>query len=223
LTWTRITDPDEAASLLPAWLGSRMIGLRGRFGLVLTTGDVLRITSIGALHQSPTGIVLLDVLLDRGGIPDGLSARGTGSRLRRQRAYTRAGSQLLARSLTRSMPCQAKECRKGRSRGNSVFVPGLSFGFSRRKPHRRHTMALSPKALRQHAPVLLAHALRVRADAADARLQAIEARATAQAAKVSGDAHRANSEAATRRNDDRPTVARAHLKGPAETDRRPPG
>ena len=73
LTWTRITDPDEAASLLPAWLGSRMIGLRGRFGLILTTGDVLRITSIGALHQSPTGgIVLLDVLLDRGGIPDGI-------------------------------------------------------------------------------------------------------------------------------------------------------
>src|ERR1700733_9112780 len=50
-----------------------MIGLRGRFGLVLTTGDVLRITSIGVLHQSPTGaIVLLDVLLDRGGIPDGI-------------------------------------------------------------------------------------------------------------------------------------------------------
>ena len=73
MTWTRITDPDEAASLLPAWFGSRMIGLRGRFGLVLTTGDVLRITSIGALHQSPIGgIVLLDVLLDRGGIPDGI-------------------------------------------------------------------------------------------------------------------------------------------------------
>ena len=72
MTWTRITDPDEAASLLSAWLGNRMIGLRGRFGLVLTTGDVLRITSIGALHQSPTGIVLLDVLLDRGGIPDGI-------------------------------------------------------------------------------------------------------------------------------------------------------
>ena len=50
-----------------------MIGLRGRFSLLLTTGDVLRITSIGALHQSPTGgIVLLDVLLDRGGIPDGI-------------------------------------------------------------------------------------------------------------------------------------------------------
>ena len=72
VTWTRITDPDEAASLLPAWFGSRMIGLRGRFGLVLTTGDILRITSIGALHQSPNGIVLLDVLFDRGGIPDGI-------------------------------------------------------------------------------------------------------------------------------------------------------
>jgi hypothetical protein len=72
LTWTRITDPDEAANLLPAWFGSRMIGLRGRFGLVLTTGDTLRITSIGALHQSSSGIILLDVLLDHGGIPDGI-------------------------------------------------------------------------------------------------------------------------------------------------------
>ena len=65
MTWTRITDPDEAASLLPARLGSRVTR---KFGLGLTTGDVLRITSIGALHQSPTdGIVLLEVLLDRGG------------------------------------------------------------------------------------------------------------------------------------------------------------
>lgn len=72
MTWTRITDPDEAASLLPAWFGSRIVGLRGRFGLVLTTGDTLRITSVGALHQSSNGIILLDVLLDRGGIPDGI-------------------------------------------------------------------------------------------------------------------------------------------------------
>jgi hypothetical protein len=72
LTWTRITDPDEAANLLPAWFGSRMIGLRGRFGLVLTTGDTLRLTSIGALHQSSSGIILLDVLLDHGGTPDGI-------------------------------------------------------------------------------------------------------------------------------------------------------
>jgi hypothetical protein len=71
LAWTRITDPDEAASFLPAWFGTRMIGLRGRFGLVLTTGDVLRITSIGALHQSSGGAVLLDVLLDHSGAPDG--------------------------------------------------------------------------------------------------------------------------------------------------------
>jgi hypothetical protein len=64
-------------------------------------------------------------------------------------------------------------------------------------------MALSPKALQQHATVPLAHARRVRAEAADARLRAIEARAQARAANVSADAHRANSEAATRRNDER--------------------
>lgn len=71
-TWTRITDSEEAASLFPAWIGSRMIGLRGRFGLTLTTGDILKITSIIALHKSSDGIVLLDVLLDNAGIPDGI-------------------------------------------------------------------------------------------------------------------------------------------------------
>jgi hypothetical protein len=72
LTWTRVTDADEAAGFLPAWFGSRMIGLRGRFGLVLTTGDIMKITSIAALHQSSDGIVLLDVLLDHAGVPDGI-------------------------------------------------------------------------------------------------------------------------------------------------------
>jgi hypothetical protein len=72
LTWTRITDSEDAARFLPAWLGSRMIGLRGRFGLKLTSGDIIRITSIVALHQSPDGIVLLDVLFDHSGIPDGI-------------------------------------------------------------------------------------------------------------------------------------------------------
>src|SRR5580704_3074696 len=62
LTWTRITDPDEAADFLPAWFGSRMIGLRGKFGLVLTTGDILMISSIGALHQSSDGAILLAFL-----------------------------------------------------------------------------------------------------------------------------------------------------------------
>jgi hypothetical protein len=58
--------------LLPAWLGRRMIGLRGSFGLLLTTGDVLRLTSIAAAHQSSDGIVLLDVLLDDAGVPEGI-------------------------------------------------------------------------------------------------------------------------------------------------------
>ena len=74
LTWTRITDPDVATDVLPAWFGCHMIGLRGKFGLVLTTGDILMISSIGALHQSSGGTILLDVLLDHGGVPDGIDA-----------------------------------------------------------------------------------------------------------------------------------------------------
>jgi hypothetical protein len=70
LTWTRITSSDEAAQSLPAWFSSRMIGLRGKFGLLLTTGDVLKITSIAALHQSSYHTILLDVLLDHAGVPD---------------------------------------------------------------------------------------------------------------------------------------------------------
>jgi hypothetical protein len=72
LTWTRITDQDEAADLLPAWLGRRLIGQHGSFGLLLTTGDVMRITSIGAVNMSSDGLVLLDVSLDHGGVPDGI-------------------------------------------------------------------------------------------------------------------------------------------------------
>jgi hypothetical protein len=72
VTWTRITDPETVADLLPAWLGRRMVGLRGTFGLLLTTGDVLRLTSIAAAHQSSEGIVLLDVLLDDAGVPGGI-------------------------------------------------------------------------------------------------------------------------------------------------------
>jgi hypothetical protein len=72
LTWTRITDQDEAVDLLPAWLGRRLIGLHGKFGLLLATGDVMRITSIGAVHLSSEGLVLLDVSLDQPGVPDGV-------------------------------------------------------------------------------------------------------------------------------------------------------
>ena len=72
VTWTRITDPETVSGMLPAWLGRRMVGLRGAFGLLLTTGDVLRLTSIAAAHQSSEGLVLLDVLLDDAGVPEGI-------------------------------------------------------------------------------------------------------------------------------------------------------
>jgi hypothetical protein len=72
MTWTRITDAETVNGLLPAWLGRRMVGLRGSFGLLLTTGEVLRLTSIAAAHQSSEGVILLDVLLDHAGPPDGL-------------------------------------------------------------------------------------------------------------------------------------------------------
>jgi hypothetical protein len=40
--------------------------------LLLTTGDVLRITTIVAVHLSSEGTILLDVLLDHAGVPDGV-------------------------------------------------------------------------------------------------------------------------------------------------------
>jgi hypothetical protein len=72
LNWTRATHPDEAVQLLPAWFGARMVGARGSFGLLLTTGDVMRCTSIAAVHLSSPGIALLDVMLDGAGVPDGV-------------------------------------------------------------------------------------------------------------------------------------------------------
>jgi hypothetical protein len=72
LTWTHITDPEHADGPLPVWFGTRMLGLRGRFGLLLTTGDVLKITSVTALHEASHGVMLLDVLLDNAGVPDGV-------------------------------------------------------------------------------------------------------------------------------------------------------
>jgi hypothetical protein len=72
MEWTRITDPEDAARLLPAWFSGRMVGLLGSFGLLLTTGDVVRCRSIAAAHLSSSGLVLLDVLLDSAGVPDGV-------------------------------------------------------------------------------------------------------------------------------------------------------
>jgi hypothetical protein len=70
--WTRITDPDDAIRLLPAWFSSRMIGLHGTFGMLLATGDVVRCKSIAAAHVSSAGLVLLDVILDGPGVPEGV-------------------------------------------------------------------------------------------------------------------------------------------------------
>src|SRR6185312_11082898 len=72
LAWTRITDPERATEVLPVWFSIRMIGLRGSFGLLLTTGDVLRITTVTAMHESARGVILLDVLLDTAGVPEGV-------------------------------------------------------------------------------------------------------------------------------------------------------
>ena len=71
MPWTRITDPDHAAELLPTWFSGRMIGERGAFGLLLTTGDVMRITSIMAIATSD-GLTFVDVLLDTAGAPEGV-------------------------------------------------------------------------------------------------------------------------------------------------------
>jgi hypothetical protein len=76
LPWTRITDPDHAAQLLPTWFSGRMIGERGAFGLLLTTGDVMRITSIMAMAISD-GLTFVDVLLDNAGVPEGVDLAWT--------------------------------------------------------------------------------------------------------------------------------------------------
>ena len=71
-TWSRVSDPENDGSQLPAWFVSRMTAVRGAFGLLLATGDVLRVISLSAAHVSSDGIVLLDVLLDHAGVPDGV-------------------------------------------------------------------------------------------------------------------------------------------------------
>ncbi len=72
MTWTRITDPEAAVSLLPAWFAARMLATRGVYGFLLTTGDVVRVSRVTAVHVSSDGLVLVDVLLDHAGVPDGV-------------------------------------------------------------------------------------------------------------------------------------------------------
>lgn len=73
-TWTRITDPDEAATLLPAWFATRMMATRGAYGFLLATGDVVKVSRVTAIHASSAGPALIDVLLDHAGVPDGVDA-----------------------------------------------------------------------------------------------------------------------------------------------------
>lgn len=71
-TWTRIADAEEAASLMPAWFAARMMAGRGAYGFLLTTGDVVRVSRVAAIHLAATGVILIDVLLDHAGVPDGV-------------------------------------------------------------------------------------------------------------------------------------------------------
>ncbi len=69
ITWTRVTDPDIAVTLMPPWFAGHMLSGHGRYGFLLTTGDVLRVSKLMAVHVSSVGAVLLDVLLDSAGVP----------------------------------------------------------------------------------------------------------------------------------------------------------
>ena len=72
-TWTRVTDPEAATALLPAWFAARMMATRGAYGFLLATGDVVRVSRVAAVHVAPDdGPVLLDVLLDHAGVPGGV-------------------------------------------------------------------------------------------------------------------------------------------------------
>jgi hypothetical protein len=71
-TWTRVTDPDTAVTLLPAWFAARMMGTRGSYGFLLATGDVVRVSRVAAVHVSSSGSILIDVLLDHAGVPGGV-------------------------------------------------------------------------------------------------------------------------------------------------------
>ena len=71
-TWTRVTDPDAAGDLLPAWFSSRMMGSRGSYGFLLATGDVARVSRVTAIHVSSAGSILIDVLLDHADVPGGV-------------------------------------------------------------------------------------------------------------------------------------------------------
>jgi hypothetical protein len=71
-TWMRVNDADEAVALLPPWFAARMLATRGAYGFLLTTGDVVRVSRVTAIHISSAGAILVDVLLDHAGVPEGV-------------------------------------------------------------------------------------------------------------------------------------------------------
>jgi hypothetical protein len=67
-----VTDAETAAALMPAWFAGRMMATRGKYGFLLATGDVLRVSRVTAVHVSREGMILVDVLLDHAGVPGGV-------------------------------------------------------------------------------------------------------------------------------------------------------
>ena len=49
-----------------------MLASRGSYGFLLAAGDVVRASPVAAVHVSSEGLVLVDVLLDHAGVPDGV-------------------------------------------------------------------------------------------------------------------------------------------------------
>lgn len=70
-TWTTIDSPDDLrlGEVMPAWFAGRMMADDWTFGLLLSTGQVMLIRRVEAVHLSPHGVVLVDVemLTDTGG------------------------------------------------------------------------------------------------------------------------------------------------------------
>jgi hypothetical protein len=56
-------------TLLPAWFAPRMMVKRGSYGFLIGTGDIVRVSRITSVHVSSGGTILIDVLLDRAGVP----------------------------------------------------------------------------------------------------------------------------------------------------------
>ena len=123
LTWTRITDCEVAAQLLPAWFRSRMIGLRGKFGLLLTSGDVLKITSITALHQSSCGTSCLMCCLITRGFPMRSIWRGSRSIISARQYPARQWRQLISRMSSEPLSLLPK--RRPNSRPMIYRLPGM--------------------------------------------------------------------------------------------------